>query len=224
MTNAPLLATALLAGVLAGCANSPPPNHYRNLSSSPYLRQSAPGEDRRTPFSYEVSGGISRYRTVRLLPVSVYVGSDHQFGVLTAADRGRLAAYADQQFRGALARRGILAEGSDHAAVELKITITGAQPSVPVLATASRITPAGFALSGLTAATGGEGRFSGVVIYAAEFRDGPSQKVLWAYVTKQYPNALDIVATIDPMEAARAGLRSGAEELARSVSGRLGRE
>lgn len=54
---------------------------------------------------------------------------------------------------------------------------------MPVPATARRLTPVGFAMRGLTADTGGEGRFSGVVIYAVEFRAPVSGRILWAYVT-----------------------------------------
>jgi len=215
------LPLGLVALALAGCANSPAPNHYQDLASAPYLAASTPGTGRRTPYRYEMAGALSRYRAIHLLPVRIYSGADQQFGTLTAAERAQLAATAEHEFRAALAGHGILAAGPAADAVELSITLTGAQASVPVLATASRLTPVGFAMSGLTAATDGEGRLSGMVIYAVEFREPGSGRILWAYVTKQYPNALDIGATLDPLDAARAGLKAGAQELARTTVARL---
>lgn len=217
-----LLAAGLCAGVLAGCANSPAPNKYQQLASSSQLAAAPPEGTRRTPFSYEAPGsGLSRYAAVRLLPVSLYGGADHQFGTLSAGDKAQLAAFADEAFRTAFARQGLLAQGRADHAVELKITLTGAQANVPVLATATKLTPAGFALNGINALAGNEGRFTGVVIYAVEFRDGASGKILWAYVTKQYPNAMNLAATLGPLDAAKAGLEEGADALAKATAARL---
>lgn len=224
MTAPRVLRLALVPSllILSGCANSPAPNRYQDLASAPYL---APATEAggRTPFAYGGAQALRAYRAVHLLPVRIYGGADQQFGTLTGAERAQLATAAERAFRAALARHGILAAGPGPEAVDLAITLTGAQASVPVVATASRLTPVGFAMSGLTAATGGEGRFSGVVIYAVEFRAPASRQILWAYVTKQYPNALDIAATLDPLDAARAGLKAGAEELAQAAAAGLKR-
>jgi len=215
----PVLAVAGLALALAGCANSPAPNRYQDLASSAQLQ---PGATPRTAFSHEPAPGeLSRYRAVHLLPVEIYRGADHQFGTLTAADRASLAAAAGQEFRSAFAREGLLAPGGDATTLDLKITLTGGQASVPVLATATRVTPVGFALSGLSAATGGEGRFSGVVIYAVEFRDRATGRIVWAFIAKRYANALNIAATFGPLDAAKEGLKEGAQELATATARRL---
>lgn len=213
----------ILCTALAGCANSPEPTKYQLLSSSAQLSPTGHGASRRVPYAYQAQNAdLSAYRAVRLEPIAVYAGADHQFGTLTASERGQLATAAEAAFRAALATRGLLApQGNAHVA-DLKITLTGAQASIPVLATATRLTPAGLAASGLAAATGSEGRFSGVVMYAVELRDSRTGGLLWAYVTKQYPNALDIGATLGPLDAARQGLKTGAEELAAALAMRMG--
>ncbi|MFG1296166.1 DUF3313 domain-containing protein [Xanthobacter variabilis] len=218
----------ILCTALAGCANSPEPAKYQRLSSAAQLSPTGHGASRRVPYAYEAqNANLSAYRAVWLEPIAVYAGADHQFGTLTASERGQLATAAEAAFRAALATRGLLApqplapRGNDNVA-DLKITLTGAQASIPVLATATRLTPAGLAASGLAAATGSEGRFSGVVMYAVELRDSRTGGLLWAYVTKQYPNALDIGATLGPLDAARQGLKTGAEELAAALAMRMG--
>lgn len=60
-----------------------------------------------------------------------------------------------------------------------------------------------------------------MAIYAVECREPGSGRILWGYVTKQCPNALDIGATLDPLDAARTGHKVGAQELARTTVARL---
>lgn len=215
------LLAAGLAAMLAGCANSPAPNKYKQLESASVLARTEAGPDRHTAFAYEAAGALARYRSVRLLPVRLYDGTDGQFGTLSDADKAQLAAFADGAFRAAFARQGILAGPRAPDAVELRVTLTGAQASVPVLATATKLTPAGFALTSVNALAGNEGRFNGVIIYAVEFRDGASHAILWAFVTKQYPNALNIAATLGPLDAAKEGLKLGALDLAKATASRL---
>ncbi len=207
---------------LVGCANSPTPARYVGLSSAPALTPNSRTDARRIPYAYEAPGRpLARYSAVHLRPVAIYEGPDHQFGSLSRAEKAQLAAEAQQQFHAALQRQGILAAAPGPAVVQLQITLTGAQTNVPVLATATKLTPAGFALNGLQAVTDGEGRFSGMVIYAVELRDGPSQTLLSAQVTKQYPHALNIAATLGPLDAAHEGLKAGAESLAQALATRL---
>ena len=51
----------------------------------------------------------------------------------------------------------------------------------------------------------------GSVIYGVEIFDAPSSRLLGAYVTKQYPNAYDIRASIGALDAATAGIDRGAD-------------
>lgn len=224
MNTEPLLLALGLGAALAGCANSPEPSKYQGLAFSGQLSRTAEAGSRRTPYAYEpAEAELARYHAIYLDPVVVYRGPDHQFGTLTPSDTAELVASADRAFRAALSSQGLLASAPGQDVARLTVTLTGAQASVPVLATATRLTPAGLAMSGLTAATGGEGRFSGVVMYAVELRDQRTGRLLWGYVTKQYPNALNIAATIAPLDAAKEGLKEGADAFARSAAARMGR-
>lgn len=58
---------------------------------------------------------------------------------------------------------------------------------------------------------------SGYVNYAVEIYDSSTNKLLHAYVAKQYPNAMNISATIGSLSAAEVGIDKGAQELAEIV-------
>ena len=60
---------------------------------------------------------------------------------------------------------------------------------------------------------GKEGAFSGSVSYAVEIYDASNNRLLSAYVSKQYPNAMNVKASIGGLGAAKAGIRKGAEDL-----------
>ena len=60
---------------------------------------------------------------------------------------------------------------------------------------------------------GKEGSFTGSVSYAVEIYDASNNRLLNAYVTKQYPNSLNISATRGSLSAAKAGIDKGADAL-----------
>ena len=58
---------------------------------------------------------------------------------------------------------------------------------------------------------------SGLVIYSVEIYDALSRQLLSAYITKQYPNAMNVGASVGALKAARVGIDKGADALARQV-------
>jgi len=60
---------------------------------------------------------------------------------------------------------------------------------------------------------------SGSVSYAVEIYDAGTNRLLGAYVSKQYPNAMNVKASIGGLGAAKAGIRKGAEEEAFAIVG-----
>jgi hypothetical protein len=61
---------------------------------------------------------------------------------------------------------------------------------------------------------------TGSVIYTVEIFNAPSGRLLRAFVTKQYPDAMNIKASLGPLRASMTGIRKGAEELAEQLRGR----
>ncbi|RWX24849.1 DUF3313 family protein, partial [Rhizobium leguminosarum] len=49
--------------------------------------------------------------------------------------------------------------------------------------------------------------------YAVEVYDAASNRLLSSYVTKQYPNAMNIGASFTAMDASMVGVRKGADAL-----------
>jgi hypothetical protein len=51
------------------------------------------------------------------------------------------------------------------------------------------------------------------VNYAVEIHDASSNQLLLAYVTKQYPNAMNVGASFSPLKASMVGVEKGADDL-----------
>jgi hypothetical protein len=97
--------------------------------------------------------------------------------------------------------------------LRVRLTLTGVETSTPVLSTVTRVTPAGLVLNAGLAAADKKGTFSGSVSYAVELSDASTGELLNAYVTNQSANALNVVASFGPLDAARGGVRAGADQL-----------
>ncbi|TZG32461.1 DUF3313 domain-containing protein [Agrobacterium sp. B1(2019)] len=212
-------------GISALCAScSSKPALYQELASSRQLRATSLQTDQRVAFNTELKpGALKPYASVLLEPVRIYRGKDSQFGDLSEQSKTELARYAGQTFRRELARQQLLELEPDKNTLRMRVTITGATSSVPVLSTATRLTPVGFAMSGLRSIGDKEGNFSGAVIYAVELFDAANDRLVYAFVTRQYPNALNIAATVLPLDAAKAGIERGASTTATALKSLMGR-
>ena len=54
---------------------------------------------------------------------------------------------------------------------------------------------------------------TGSVIYVTEVYDASTDRLLSAFVTKQYPNALNIGASMGSLAAAKVGIEKGGDRL-----------
>ena len=66
---------------------------------------------------------------------------------------------------------------------------------------------------GVQSVRGGQGAFSGSVSYAVEVYDSGNGRLLKAYVSKQYPNLMNLVAAFGSLGAAKTGIDKGADAL-----------
>ncbi|PTW52905.1 uncharacterized protein DUF3313 [Breoghania corrubedonensis] len=215
------LALMICTAALGGCASSPV-HLYQGIASSAQMSVNSNDRSQKTPFAFAGDmRKLASYSSVTLEPIEIYRGPDNQFDNLSSSQIQELSAYAGRAFSKALSKHGILADQASSTALRLRIVLTGAHLSVPVLGTVSKVTPVGFALNGVKAVAGKEGRFTGDVTYVAEFRDGTSGELLWAYVSKQFPSAVDVGASIRQLDAAKTGIRLGADSLAKNIAQRL---
>jgi uncharacterized lipoprotein YmbA len=212
---------SLFAASLSGCSGTEP-LRYTDLAAAPYLQPNTGEDSARTPYRTAQRVDWRGYDKAILDPVVIYRGEDQQFGDMNDADRAELAGYLLQRFHHALAKRFTMIAGSGSAArasadpgtLRMRITLTGAETNTPVIAPLSRFDIGGALYNGVQAARGGEGVLTGSVSYAVEIFDAPTGRLLDAFVTKQYPGAYNIGATMGALAASKVGIDKGAEALA----------
>jgi hypothetical protein len=207
-----LLAAGSLTAVLGACA-SVQPVQYSGIESSHQLRPNY-GDDRsKVPYAYAAAVVWSRYTEFLLDPVTVYHGSDAQFGDMKDEDKATLAEYAQKTFGEELGKRFQISDKAGSGVLRVKVTLTGAERTTPLVGQAMHFDIAGNLYNGVQAVRGGQGAFSGSVSYSVEIYDGNDGHLLKAYVTKQYPNAMNLPAAFGSLGAAKTGLDKGASAL-----------
>lgn len=202
--------------LLCSCASTRP-LPYSQLPSSSYLRPHDGSRGDRMPYAYQGDANWSRYRAGIVEPVSIYRGPDAQFGDVPEQDKRMLAEYMQQEFSGAITQRWQRATTPLADTVRIRITLTGAKPNKRVIGTIMKVDIGGGSYNAVQAARGKEGAFSGSVSYAVEIFDAQSNRLLAAYVEKQYPSALNIKASLGAYDAAKAGIRKGADQFVQGL-------
>jgi hypothetical protein len=197
---------------IAGCATTTP--QYRNLNSSAQLTANTQNKNKHIPLSYtSPDAQLNRYTHVVLDRVTVYSGEDQQFGRLSAAEKQQLADYMQMQFSQTLGQKYVLTSVAGPNTLRIHLTLTGASTSVPVLSTVKQILPIGAVLGTLKSAADKPSRTLGSVTYAVEIYDGENNRLLRAFVAKQYPAAENIRASVGALSAAEVGIKKGAGAL-----------
>ncbi|MFP4905919.1 DUF3313 domain-containing protein, partial [Paraburkholderia sp. BR14261] len=136
-----------------------------------------------------------------------------QFVDLSDSDMDVHAAYMHKTFADTLSKRFDLATQPSPATLRVKLTLTGAEKTTALIGQAMHFDIAGNLYNGVQAIRGGKGAFSGSVSYAVEVYDSASGRLLRAYVTKQYPNAMNLPAAFGSLSAAETGIDKGADAL-----------
>ncbi|HEX3982386.1 MAG TPA: DUF3313 domain-containing protein [Acidisoma sp.] len=199
--------------LLASCAGQPPVQ-YSGLSSSAYLKPNEGEGSVKIPYRYASEVDWSRYQNAIVEPVVVYRGADNQFGTMSDESRQELARYMQVAFTNSLWRRFILVKDAVPGTVQIKITLTGAAASTPVLSTFAHLDIGGNLYNGVQAIRGEGGLMTGWVMYAVEIHDASNGQLLEAYEEKQYPNAFNPMATFGSLAAAKTGIDKGSDALA----------
>jgi hypothetical protein len=210
--NTNRLAIAALCAALAGCASTDP-IAYSGIESSSQLARNQEDGSGHMPYSYSTPVDWRSYSRVIVDPVVIYRGADHQFGDMSNEDKAELASYMQAQFAEKLRTRFEIADDPAPHTLRVRLTLTGASTSTPVLSTLSRFDIAGGLYNSVQAVRGGEGTFTGSVIYAVEIYDARTNRLLSAFVTKQFPGSLNIMASFGSLSAAETGIEKGADAL-----------
>lgn len=203
---------ASLCSSVAGCTTADPVA-YSGLASATELKPNMEDKSGRTPYRYRVPTDWKQYNKMIVEPVVLYRGADNQFVKMSETDKAALAGEMESQFTETLKQRFTIVTTPAPATLRLRLTLTGGRTTTPVLGTLSHLDVAGGVYNTVQAVRGKEGSMTGSTSYAVEVFDAMSNQLLLAYVSKQYPNAMNIGASFGSMAAARIGVRKGAEDL-----------
>lgn len=207
--------SVLLAGLCAtaqGCVSASPVA-YSGLSSSSQLAPNPRDDTGRVPYSFTTQVDWSKYRSIIIDPVVIYQGPDQQFEKMSATNKAAIASYMQTRFTERLKSRFALATKPAADTLRLRLTLTGAKENTPVLGTFSRFDVAGGVYNTVQTMRDREGSLTGSVIYAVEVFDARDNRLLKAFVSKQYPSPVNIKASMGALTAAQAGIDKGADAL-----------
>lgn len=212
-SSAQQLAGLAVCMAMAACASTRP-IPYSDLESSPQLKPNPHNESGRVPYDYSAGADWRRYSSVIIEPVAIYRGSDNQFEKVSEQDKDLLARYMRTEFSDELNKRFDVVNFAGPGTLRLKLTLTGAKTTPQVVGTITKFDLAGGPYNAVQAIRGKEGALSGSVSYAVEIYDATANRLLEAYVAKQYPNAMNVKASVGALSASKAGIRRAAEDLA----------
>ena len=198
--------------VLTGCASTKP-RAYADLASASQLRPNSQDRSGRVPYNYSTRVDWRKYTEVIVAPVAIYRGSDSQFEKVSEQDKDILAKYMQAQFAQSLAERFRITNTPSPGSLRVQLTLTGAKRSTQVISTFTHFDLAGTPYNVVQSVRGKEGLMMGSVSYAVEIYDASTDRLLSAYVEKQYPNAMNVKSTFGGLSAPKTGIRKGAESL-----------
>lgn len=208
-----VLPALLLVAVALTACSTPQPHRYEGIASSTQLRPNLDDKSGHMPFRTANPVPWGRYGSVIVEPVIVYQGRDGQFEDIEPGEKEELARYMRDVFSQQLGQRFRLAREAQPGSLRVRLTLTGAQANTAFVSTITRFDLAGGPYNAVQGMRGKEGAFIGSVMYSVEIFDGFTGELLDAFVAKQYPNAMNVAATVGRLKAARVGLEKGAEEL-----------
>ncbi|MFS8113033.1 DUF3313 domain-containing protein [Rhizobium jaguaris] len=213
MNTSKVIAALIIAcSTIAGCTTADP-TVYAGLTSASQLQPNPEDRSGRTPYRFRSDVDWRRYNKIIVDPVTVYSGQDNQFVKISEQDKATLASYMQAQFTDRLKTRFAIVNMPMPGTLRLHLTLTGAKTTTPFLGPFSHIDVGGGVYNAVQAARGKEGSMTGSVNYAVEIFDALSNRLLSAYVTKQYPNAMNAGAAFGALEASKVGIRKGADAL-----------
>jgi hypothetical protein len=179
------------------------------MQSARQMSQDKPGTE---SWTYaQPTSVFTKYRTVIVDQTVVYTGPDAQFNGVEPADRSRFAAIVTDELRSELAKSFPAPARPQADTMRLRVTLLGATKTKGWLATATRVTPLGFATSALKSVAGRKGTFTGSLLYAVEVFDARTNELLIAAVRRRTPDPLDIPATLSTTDTVKAVAREFAD-------------
>jgi hypothetical protein len=202
-----------VASCALGSCTTADPTAYAGLASAQHLKADPTDPSGRVPYRYNSGANWRQYDKVIVDPVTVYRGQDNQFVKVSEPDKIALASYMQSQFTQKLRTRFSIVSSPAPGTLRVHLTLTGAKTTTPVLGPFSHLDVGGGVYNVMQAARDKEGSMTGSVAYAVEIYDATSNTLLSAYVSKQYPNAMDVGASFGALKASQVAIDKGADAL-----------
>ena len=180
-----------------------------SLQSANRMAQDKPGTESWT--FIQPRERFAKYRTVMVADTVVYRGPDAQFEGIEPGDRARFASMVTQELRSEMAKSFPAPARAQADTLRLQVTLLGASKTTGGVATATRVTPFGFATSALKSVLGKTGTLTGSLLYAVELYDARTNELMLAAVRRRTPDPLDVPATISTTETVKAVAREFAD-------------
>ena len=200
-----LLVAAPVSAAIAQTKDNAPVS----LPSSRMMTQDKPGTESWT-YAQPVER-FRKYRTVIVDPTTVFQGPDAQFDGIDQADRSKYAAIITQELRSEIAKSFPSPARAQADTLRVRVMIIGAEKTKGGIATATRVTPLGFASSALKSALGKTGTFTGSLLYSVEVYDARTNELLLGAVRRRTPDPLDVPATLSTTDTVKAVAREFAD-------------
>jgi hypothetical protein len=219
LRNSLQVASLVACALMTACASTQP-TPYAGIASTGKLETSKHDVTGHIPYEYRSGADLRKYAAFSLDPVVVYRGSDNQFEDVSEQDKSELARYMQATFADRLATLAKAGADPRGEALRIRLTLTGAKENTPVLSTLSRFDLLGGPYNAVQAVRGKEGALTGSVSFAVEIYAASTNELLAAYVSKQYPNAWNLGASMGALSASKTGVDKGADELVAYLSRR----
>jgi hypothetical protein len=209
--------------LIAACASNKPPE-LQGLSGSTQPNPSAMHEGElagRTAMVYRAPNvDASQYTRFILDPVQIYQGADAKWSGASEQDRQQMAEFMQAEFYRVLHDRHQLAQKPGPGVARLDLILAGLDDNIPVVATVSRLAPAGLVLNMGKSVAGQPGSFTGSVVIAGTFIDSRTNATLLGFIQKRSPNAMNIGATLTSRDAQRAAITQAADAFGKRLDER----
>jgi hypothetical protein len=206
-----VLRAALFAALTISASGALLAQAPSSLSSASQL---TPDEGHGDSWTYRnPNASLGKYQRFIIQPTAVHTDPTAQWGKTTPEEKQQYAGFLTAALQKEVGSGYQIVDKPGPDVAVLKLTLLGVSQTVPLLATASRLSPMGFAVNGIQSLRGKKGSMTGSAQVALEVSDSSSGELLFAAVRKRAPVALDIQSTLTTQKTVEAI----ADDLAKAI-------
>jgi hypothetical protein len=216
-----IITIAMLLGIplIWGCSTGM--KAYRDLDSATMLQSK---DNRSNTLIYKKPDAKGqKYNKFLFDPVEIYQGTDADFKGISLKDQKEMISFIDSEFKRVLTGRYAIVEKPGPNVLRIKFTMVGLDVTRPVPATATHLIPVGLAANLLKGAVGMKGSFMGSITIAGEFYDTEDDSLVYSFLTKRGPNAMDVTTLFTGLYAAKHAVSDMAAKFQDTIDTAQGR-